>query len=637
MKSSPEHTTVYCFDQFELDVERFVLLADGQPVTLEPKLFNLLWLLVRQAGKVVTQEDMIEQIWQGRVVTSNAISRAVYELRKILDQTQGADSMIKTVRARGYQFNVAVKQVSASPNKRTATHFRPLWLLLSVFMLLAVGVMWFVLKDNQDEFSAIQAVAQQEVSLVILPWVREQADDRLVHLSHVLVDQLMVQLSATDVNRVIGPDSLSGISAQFNDMLTIQKATHANYILEGFVTEPAPEQLRLHLTLHHFNGGVMEPYDLGAFDFPWPQDRLAVQALYNQRKNTVREIVKLIQPKAQLLTEDTGLIPDPGVYRLLITAHHLGRSNDCEQISRAMELLSAAIEQDDQFAYAWHLLMGNHFKQIWICGGSNVHYDLALKAAEQVESLAPGRFESAKIARNAILLEHNKVEQAYELNRHLPEHKNRLMYLKVSNLRYAGFLNKAAALNQTMLIRDPYFYSSRPIYQAPNTFLYLNEFEKHLALLASPGNQYHDYYRALNLMLSGDASGAHEVLLRVLEDQPKGVFGDFSRALLAIIQGDNQAAIRKVEETIQLRNKQGLSDGEVTYKQVQLMALAGAQDDALDLLELTLKQGFFAANYWQSDPAMKALHNHPRFNSLVASARQRHRAFARRFDLAAEF
>ena len=635
MTANHHKAHIYQFGSFTLHTAEFRLYKDDQVVDLEPKLFNLLLCLVASVDRVVTQDELIDQVWQGRVVTPNAISRAVYALRQILDDPQAGESMITTVRGRGYQFVEKVSARGGDHHQGSPLSAGNLWRPVVLLLLVLIGG-WF-LSQSKNRQPVEPADQTPYLSIAILPWVNESSDPRLISLAHTLVNDLMLQLRNAPINQVISPDSLLGQFDAPNDLLAVQQVTHANYLLQGFVSEPAPDLLRLHLTLHHHVGGFLEPYDLGTFDFPWPENPNDLQELYVQRKNTAREIVRLIKPKAQTLLEDQGLTPDPAVFRMLINAHHLTRSNDCDQIDRAQALLESALQKDPAFATGWHELMTIHFKNIWICGRSSEHYERALKAAGQVEKLAPGQYESVKIARNAILLEQNQVEQAYEFNHLLPNQRNRLIYLKVSNLRYAGFLRQARELIDLILFNEPFYYSSIPINQAPNTVLYLNQFEQHLKLLAEPGNQYHDYYRALNHYLSGDHGQARSTLEDMLSDPPKGLFDDFANALLAITNEQPEQAIRLIEQTISHRQSKGQSDGEITYKQVQLLALAGAGERALEMLEVTLNQGFFAANYWQQDPALRDLRDQPEFIRLVNLASERHRAFARRFELTAEF
>lgn len=65
--------------------------------------------------------------------------------------------------------------------------------------------------------------------------------------------------------------------------------------------------------------------------------------------------------------------------------------------------------------------------------------------------------------------------------------------------------------------------------------------------------------------------------------------------------------------------------------------MAGDKDAAFEQLAQSLEQGFFPAQYWQNDPALISLKDDPRFNDLYKRAQQRHRAFAKKFQLTPEF
>ena len=181
------------------------------------------------------------------------------------------------------------------------------------------------------------------------------------------------------------------------------------------------------------------------------------------------------------------------------------------------------------------------------------------------------------------------------------------LYNKSYSLRYAGFLNEARLNLDRILQLDPFFFNEKPIQQAPNTLLYQNRFAAHLLLLAEPGNSYHDYFRGLNLFLTDKVDQARSILQGVVKRTPNDLFGQFSQALMYIIENDDSSAVKVIDKIVQLRKKKNHTDGEMTYKLVQLYALAGAQDLALQYLQVSVDQGFFPMNYFLIDPALKSI------------------------------
>ena len=87
------------FGRFELRPREHRLLADGEPVALGGRAFDLLLALVQRPGQLVTRNELIEQVWPGRVVEENNLSVQVNALRKAL----GGDWLV-TVPGRGYRF-----------------------------------------------------------------------------------------------------------------------------------------------------------------------------------------------------------------------------------------------------------------------------------------------------------------------------------------------------------------------------------------------------------------------------------------------------------------------------------------------------------------------------------------------------
>jgi non-specific serine/threonine protein kinase len=90
------------FGRCVLDEASRELRRDGQLVKLEPKPLDLLLLLLRHAGELVTKNELIDTIWAGRIVTENVIARCVTKLREALG-ADGAEQIV-TVHGYGYRF-----------------------------------------------------------------------------------------------------------------------------------------------------------------------------------------------------------------------------------------------------------------------------------------------------------------------------------------------------------------------------------------------------------------------------------------------------------------------------------------------------------------------------------------------------
>jgi pimeloyl-ACP methyl ester carboxylesterase len=94
----------YRFGAFELDPDRFQLCRDGEPIAAEPQVLSLLILLAQAGGRLVTKDEMIEAIWQGRIVSDAAITSRIKSARHLLGDDGQRQEMIQTVRGKGIRF-----------------------------------------------------------------------------------------------------------------------------------------------------------------------------------------------------------------------------------------------------------------------------------------------------------------------------------------------------------------------------------------------------------------------------------------------------------------------------------------------------------------------------------------------------
>jgi len=107
------------FGRFELHPGERLLLADGQPVDVGPRAFDLLKVLVERAGKLVTKGELLDRVWPNLVVEENNLQVQVSTLRKIL----GPDA-IATIPGHGYRFTLNLVQddesAPAAPSQQAA-------------------------------------------------------------------------------------------------------------------------------------------------------------------------------------------------------------------------------------------------------------------------------------------------------------------------------------------------------------------------------------------------------------------------------------------------------------------------------------------------------------------------------------
>src|SRR5437870_4209722 len=101
----------YEFGPFRLNASERLLLRDGQPVPLPPKVFDTLLALIGNPGHLVAKDELMSRLWPDTFVEEATLARNISDLRKALGQSSGEATFIETVPKAGYRFVARVTQV----------------------------------------------------------------------------------------------------------------------------------------------------------------------------------------------------------------------------------------------------------------------------------------------------------------------------------------------------------------------------------------------------------------------------------------------------------------------------------------------------------------------------------------------
>ena len=109
-------TEQYRFGPFHLDVPEHELRRNTQVITLTPKAFDPLLILVQGVGRTFTKAELLESLWPGRIVEENNLSQTIFQLRKALAENADGSNYILTVPRRGYKFIGSVSRHNVGDN-----------------------------------------------------------------------------------------------------------------------------------------------------------------------------------------------------------------------------------------------------------------------------------------------------------------------------------------------------------------------------------------------------------------------------------------------------------------------------------------------------------------------------------------
>jgi DNA-binding winged helix-turn-helix (wHTH) protein/tetratricopeptide (TPR) repeat protein len=128
---------LYTFDNYVLDPDRRELRKSAAVIAMEPQAFDLLLHLVRHRDHVVSRDEMIEQIWGGRIVSESALSTRINAVRTAIGDSGTEQRLIKTLPRKGVRFvgEVREEQRPAEPADTGPSEFPasgPLPLLVTI-------------------------------------------------------------------------------------------------------------------------------------------------------------------------------------------------------------------------------------------------------------------------------------------------------------------------------------------------------------------------------------------------------------------------------------------------------------------------------------------------------------------------
>jgi Tol biopolymer transport system component/DNA-binding winged helix-turn-helix (wHTH) protein len=169
------------FGEFQYDANEKVLMCDGMPVSVRPKVLQILEVLLKNRGHIVEKDVLMDEVWADSFVEDSNLTFSIRQLRKILGDDSHAPRYIETIPKRGYRFIANVQELSVgnglsvnevglhdrfeSESAPAGWRSRPVFyvaaaVLATVFLLLA-GFLAFrerdsVRSDKRSEFSDLK-------------------------------------------------------------------------------------------------------------------------------------------------------------------------------------------------------------------------------------------------------------------------------------------------------------------------------------------------------------------------------------------------------------------------------------------------------------------------------------------------
>ena len=214
----------YDFGRFRLKIAERVLLREGEPVPLTPKVFDILVILVENGGHVVAKDDLMKRVWPNTFVEEGNLTQNISLLRKALGETPGGVQFIETVPRRGYRFVAETSQtwgdevqtdnghealaleppaeipdVSVPNTSSQVARMRrtPMFAAgAGIVVVGIIGLLYFTGWGKAKDASSIQSIA-------VLPFVDESAGPDAEYINDKIAESLINSLSKLPQLRVV--------------------------------------------------------------------------------------------------------------------------------------------------------------------------------------------------------------------------------------------------------------------------------------------------------------------------------------------------------------------------------------------------------------------------------------------------
>jgi TolB-like protein len=341
---------IYCFGPFELDLAAFELRAHGQAHSLEPQVFALLALLVENHNRLVSKDEIIEKVWDGRVVSDAAVASRVKSARHALDDDGRAQRFIKTIHKQGFRF---VARVSAQ--RDSAGHSTP------------------DVTDSSIEQPAGPDVRRLErvtrPSLAVLPFRFAGSHERLATLACALPDELIADLSRLRWLFVTARGSSFRVRMPEADFGDVGRLLGVRYCLSGVIELSDRRLLVVVELVDTLDGGIV-----------WA-DRFAglIDDIHSMREEIRAQVLMALD--IQIPMHEAALASLKAPHDLdAWSAYHVGlqhiyRFNRMDNVAAA-ELFKHAIKLDRRFARAHAGLSFVHFQAAFMHYSVNIGNDI---------------------------------------------------------------------------------------------------------------------------------------------------------------------------------------------------------------------------------------------------------------------
>jgi TolB-like protein/DNA-binding winged helix-turn-helix (wHTH) protein len=349
-------TRVYRFGEFAVDCDQKVLFRLGKPLSLTPKVFDTLVMLIEDKGRVVPKQELLTRLWPDTFVEEANLTSNIQQLRKSLGDNARAPRYIETVPKRGYRFIAPILTDDSGPAEPSEIRQRPSALansrLLRVSMLVVGAAVfssifvWIVWKRSTTQ----PAMPGTRTMLAVLPFKNLTNDPTQDYFNDGLTEEMITELGHLDPQRlaVIARTSVMQYKNSEEGSERIARDLGVQYILEGGIRREAGT---VRITVQLIKAS--DQTQIWAHQY----DRELRNLLLLQS-----EIAQEVADEIQLTLTDKRLVDAPAqstsspsyeAYDLYLKGQYYWNKRTVEGLQKAIDYFQQAADKDPAYARAF--------------------------------------------------------------------------------------------------------------------------------------------------------------------------------------------------------------------------------------------------------------------------------------------
>ena len=243
---------IFKFDRFSLDADRRELRCGRDLVAVEPQVFDVLQYLIGNRDRVVSNDDLIEAIWHGRIVSEATVATRMNAVRRAIGDSGEQQRFIRTIARKGYRFVGEVGGQNESESTGTAAP---------------------AAEAEKIDAASVSALAlPDKPSIAVLPFTNISGDPEQEYFADGITEDITTALSQFRWLFVIARNSSFVFKGKTVNARKIARELGVRYLLEGSVRK-AGNRMRItgqlvdassssHLWADRFDGAVDDVFDL---------------------------------------------------------------------------------------------------------------------------------------------------------------------------------------------------------------------------------------------------------------------------------------------------------------------------------------------------------------------------------------